>query len=111
MTSEQKARKVLDLIYAEDVQRKAGSVSWDDAVEDIITTAIREATAELETENKLLKEALKYCADVPYHRSIWQQMRNVQDVARKALGENDDWVCPLDDPNCKSNCGNYGCGN
>jgi hypothetical protein len=21
------------------------------------------------------------------------------------------WICPIDEPNCISNCGNYGCGN
>jgi murein L,D-transpeptidase YcbB/YkuD len=104
MTPEERVRKALDKSH------KMGMLRTGDPAEPIVT-AIREATAELEVENKMLKEALKYCADVPEHRSIWQQMRNVQDVARKALGENNDWVCPLDDPNCKSNCGNYGCGN
>lgn len=22
-----------------------------------------------------------------------------------------EWSCPINDPNCKENCGNYGCGN
>lgn len=25
--------------------------------------------------------------------------------------EEPEWNCPINDPNCKDNCGNYGCGN
>lgn len=25
--------------------------------------------------------------------------------------KSDEWVCPINYPGCKSNCGNYGCGN
>lgn len=34
-----------------------------------------------------LREALRYCADIPDHRSSFQMIRNAQDVARKALGD------------------------
>jgi hypothetical protein len=38
-------------------------------------------------ENKRLRKALQYCADIPDARTELQMIRNVQDVARKALGE------------------------
>ena len=68
-------------------------------------------TQEAANEIERLREALRYCADVPDHRSVHQMIRNVEDVARKALGETDEWVCPIGNKDCKENCGNYGCGN
>lgn len=56
---------------------------WADAVEGEEGEVMREAANEIER----LREALRYCADVPDHRSVHQMIRNVEDVARKALGE------------------------
>jgi hypothetical protein len=71
---------------------------------------------DLKAENKKLKEALK---SFVLSGTIKLRATGTAEVtvftsdlfaARNALRENN-WVCPLDDPNCKSNCGNYGCGN
>lgn len=85
-----------------DIVERLEAYGWHDNNDLMIEAA---------TEIKKLREALTYCADIPDHRSSFQMIRNAQDVARKALGETDEWVCPIGNKDCTKNCGNYGCGN
>ena len=62
----------------------------------------------LEAENTKLKSQ---CAElIALCKECITEAKASNASLRSILSMND-WVCPLGDPNCKSNCGNYGCGN
>lgn len=45
-----------------------------------------------------MEDVERYLAAFPHHNFGWRKLE-------------DEWVCPINYPGCKENCGNYGCGN
>lgn len=68
-----------------DLLKRLRDVRW--IAPNVTEKKAEEVCLEAANEIEKLREALRYCANVPDHRSVWQQIRNVEDVARKALGE------------------------
>lgn len=78
----------------------------------------REAAAQItdqRNEIKQLREALQQLLDVqngpPLGGRYAEEWHAAVDKAHNVLKRSFHFKCPLNDPDCKENCGNYGCGN
>ena len=86
-------------------------------ITDSIANFLLQDHVELMRENAALREAAEMALEALEKigaEGNWVKEEAAEKALRQALRQalaKPTWHCPLKNPDCKENCGNYGCGN
>lgn len=76
---------------------------------DHFTSLFREAREEIETLQHQVNHYKEQHKASDTDQLLKKSVEKDPHYANAETGK--EWTCPIDHPGCRSNCGNYGCGN